>query len=111
LYQGYVDNRVTVVPKFLSTPVDIHGAAIFDALAPLAVKVVSFSGKIDDRERSSIRDYFVDEWGLNPAYIAAALPILEEQVEKTSLVDLGMRRLHTIDFAGSPALAWRRVSL
>jgi hypothetical protein len=85
LYRGLSESRVAVIPKFLSTPVDIMGAAVFDALAPLAIKVVSFGEAVDDDERSAITEYFAEEWGLDRTYVRSALPIIEAQVQSVRL--------------------------
>ena len=55
-------NRVTVIPKFVNTPLDVLALGLFDLLAPLALKLAGVEGRIDDAGRKHIHDYFVNQW-------------------------------------------------
>lgn len=74
----YARSRVEVIPRFINSPIDQLGAALLDMMGTLALKVANIDGVIDPSERASMRDYFVSEWGFDPAYTDRALALLEE---------------------------------
>ena len=86
-WRSYAGSRVEAVPKFINTPIDLLAAALFDMVAGLCVLVSREAGDLDQTERDSIAAYFVSEWGLDPAYIAAALPLIEADTEGRSITD------------------------
>lgn len=88
LYRGYEGTRVQKVPAFINTPIDVLGAALFDMMASLAIRVAREAEEVDDAERATIADYFIAEWGLDPAYIAAALPVIEQSAEGRSVDEI-----------------------
>jgi hypothetical protein len=79
---------VQKVPAFINTPIDVLGAALFDLMASLAIRVAREAEEVDDAERAAIADYFIAEWGLDPAYVAAALPIIEHSAEGRSVDEI-----------------------
>jgi uncharacterized tellurite resistance protein B-like protein len=74
----YAKSRVEVIPRFINSPIDQLGAALLDMMGTLALKVANIDGVIDPTERSAMRDYFISEWGFDPAYTERALDLLEE---------------------------------
>jgi uncharacterized protein (DUF697 family) len=88
LYRGYEGTRVKKVPAFINTPIDVLGAALFDLMASLAIRVARQAEEVDDAERAAIADYFIAEWGLDSAYVAAALPIIEQSAEGRSVDEI-----------------------
>ena len=88
LYRGYEGSRVKKVPAFINTPIDVLGAALFDLMASLAIRVAREAEEIDDAERAAIADYFITEWGLDPAYVAAAMPVIEQSAEDRSVDEI-----------------------
>ncbi|NKX28509.1 hypothetical protein HGE68_01255 [Rhodobacteraceae bacterium R_SAG6] len=88
LYRGYEGARVKKVPAFINTPVDVLGAALFDLMGSLAIRVAREAEEVDDAERAAIADYFTAEWGLDPAYVAAALPVIEQSAEGRSVDEI-----------------------
>ena len=86
-WRSYAGSRVEAVPKFINTPIDFLAAALFDMVAGLCVLVSREAGDLDQTERDSISAYFVSEWGLDPAYIAAALPLIEADTQGRSITD------------------------
>lgn len=77
MWRGYSASRVEIVPRFINTPIDLLAASLFDLVAGLAILVAREAGELDPGEREGIADYFTSEWGLDPNYIRAALPVLE----------------------------------
>ncbi|MBC2834086.1 TerB family tellurite resistance protein [Paragemmobacter straminiformis] len=88
LFRSYEGTRVQKVPAFINTPIDVLGAALFDLMASLAIRVAREAEEVDDAERAAIADYFVAEWGLDPAYVAAALPVIEHSAEGRSVDEI-----------------------
>ena len=88
LYRGYEGSRVRKVPAFINTPIDVLGAALFDLMCSLAIRVAQEAEAVDDAERAAIADYFISEWGLDPAYVAAALPVIEQSAEGRSVEEI-----------------------
>lgn len=74
----YAKSRVEVIPRFINSPIDQLGAALLDMMGTLALKVANIDGVIDDAEVAAMRDYFVSEWGFDPAYADRALNMLKE---------------------------------
>lgn len=86
-WRGYAGSRVESVPKFITTPIDFLAAALFDLVAGLCVLVAREAGDLDKSERDGIADYFASVWGLDPAYLAAALPLIEAETLGRNITD------------------------
>lgn len=80
--------RVTVVPEFINTPLDVLGLGLFDLMAPLAMKVANIDGTIHEDEEVSIRDYFVREWGYDPMFVDRGLEFVRIHLDEHSVQDL-----------------------
>ena len=48
-------SKVTVVPKFINTPLDVLALGLFDLMAPLALKVAAVDGCVDEPRRRQLR--------------------------------------------------------
>ena len=81
-------NRVTVVPNFINTPLDVLALGLFDLLAPLSVKVAEVDGRLDESRRRLIREYFVREWGYDPKFVAAGTHYIESTLDELSIEQL-----------------------
>lgn len=81
-------DRVTVIPKFINTPIDVLAINLFDLIAPLAFKVAAIDGKITDDERTCIQNYFIKEWGYDPAFIVDGIAVIDKGLESFSIQDL-----------------------
>ncbi|MGG7643893.1 TerB family tellurite resistance protein [Rhodovulum sp. YNF3179] len=81
-------NRVTVVPDFINTPMDVLALGLFDLLAPLALKVADIDGEIHERERAHISDYFVRQWGYSEKFVTQGLSFAEDRLDQHSIRDL-----------------------
>jgi len=81
-------SRVTVIPKFINTPLDVLALGLFDLLAPLALKVVAVDNKIDAVNRKLIHDYFVKEWGYDPDFVAEGIKYTESKISEFSIENL-----------------------
>lgn len=62
----------------------------FDLIAPLALKVASIDGDIDDSERDAISSYFVKQWGYDPAFVSVGLEFVEQKLPDFSVKGLAL---------------------
>ena len=53
-------SRVTVIPDFINTPMDVLALGLFDLMAPLALKIADIDGEIHKNERAIIESYFTN---------------------------------------------------
>ena len=81
-------SRVTVVPKFINTPLDVLALGLFDLLAPLALKIAEVEGCVEASGRDHIHDYFVKQWGYDPRFTGEGLRYIESSLDKFSAREL-----------------------
>ncbi len=81
-------SRVTVIPNFINTPLDVLALGLFDLLAPLALKVAEFEGRIHAAERKLIYDYFIKEWGYDAKFVVEGINYTESQLNEFSVEKL-----------------------
>lgn len=81
-------SRVTVVPKFINTPLDVLALGLFDLMVPLAMKVAEVDGRIEESRRKLIADYFVREWGYDPKFVLAGTNYIESTLGEYSIKQL-----------------------
>jgi tellurite resistance protein len=81
-------DRVTVIPKFINTPIDVLAVNLFDLLAPLAFKVAATDGRVTEDERDCISNYFISEWGYDPLFVAAGSTVIESTLDDFSIKNL-----------------------
>jgi hypothetical protein len=82
------DNRVTVIPKFINTPLDVLALSLFDLLAPLALKVATTEPKIDSAKQTMIHQYFVKEWGYDPEFTREGIKYTLSKLNEFSIDEL-----------------------
>lgn len=70
-------SRVIEIPRFLNTPLDALGLALFDLIAPLALRLARLEGEIDPEARAFITTHLVEDWGLDRHFVDQALQIIE----------------------------------
>jgi len=81
-------SKVTVVPNFINTPLDVLALGLFDLMVPLALRVAATDGRIDEARRQQIDDYFVGEWGYDASFVDAGLLHIETSLGELSVRDL-----------------------
>lgn len=81
-------DKVTIVPNFINTPLDVLALGLFDLLAPLALKIASADSSISDPERNLIHSYFVKEWGYDPEFVDEGLRYVESNLHELSIKEL-----------------------
>lgn len=80
-------DRVTVIPEFINTPLDILGLALFDFIAPLALKIANVDGGVDQSEKQAIVSYFLNEWGYDPVFVERGIAYTEKNLSNFSIKD------------------------
>ena len=78
-------DKVTVVPKFINTPLDVLALGLFDLMAPLALKVAGINDSIDASKLGRIRAYFVKEWGYDAEFVDEGFRYIESRQEQLSI--------------------------
>lgn len=91
-------SRVTVIPKFINTPLDVLALGLFDLLAPLALKVAEVEGRVGDGDRRLIADYFVREWGYDSRFVGEGIKYTESKIGGFSVRDLAKT---LVEFTGA----------
>jgi len=81
-------SRVTVIPNFINTPLDILALGLFDLLVPLALKVADIDGNIDQTEKNQIRSYFVDEWGYDQSFVHEGIKFTESRLSDFTVKEI-----------------------
>ena len=81
-------NKLTVVPNFINTPLDVLALGLFDLMMPLALKLVAVDGRIDATRRRQIGDYFAEDWGYDANFVDAGMRHIESGLSEVSVVDL-----------------------
>ncbi|MDC1287330.1 TerB family tellurite resistance protein [Gammaproteobacteria bacterium] len=80
-------SKVTVVPNFINTPLDVLALGLFDLMVPLALRVAASDGHIDVVRRQQIDDYFVGEWGYDASFVDAGIKHIEAGMGELSVTE------------------------
>jgi uncharacterized membrane protein YebE (DUF533 family) len=80
-------SKVTVVPNFINTPLDVLALGLFDLMVPLALRVAASDGHIDVVRRQQIDDYFVGEWGYDASFVDAGIKHIEASLGEQSVTE------------------------
>ena len=81
-------SKLTVVPNFINTPLDVLALGLFDLMMPLALKLVAVDGRIDATRRQQIDDWFVQDWGYDANFVDAGIRYIESGLNEVSVFDL-----------------------
>lgn len=74
------NSRVTVIPDFINTPLDVISLTLFDLMAPLAIKLAISDEDFSKSERQIISDYFINEWGYDESFVQNGLEYIENNI-------------------------------
>jgi len=80
--------RVIEIPRFLNTPLDTLGLALFDLIAPLALRLAAVDGAIEPAERQALVQHLVDDWGLDDGFVTQAIARIEPGVIQGSVEEM-----------------------
>ena len=86
--QSMLSGPVETVPKFINTPIDVLALALFELMAPLALKIAMADGEIHGEERSRINEYFTKSWGYDPSFVELGISFVEEDMSEFEIKDL-----------------------
>ena len=78
-------DRVSVVPHFINTPLDVLALGLFDLMMPMALNLVNGDAVGREQSRSRIHSYFVSEWGYDAEFVEAGMAHLESQPAPVSI--------------------------
>ena len=81
-------SRVTTIPDFINTPMDVLALGLFDLIAPLALKVASIDGEIDASEEDAISSYFVKHWGYDADFVREGMTFVKVRLSDFSVKGL-----------------------
>jgi len=81
-------DRVTVIPEFINTPLDLLATTLFDLIASLGMKVAAIDGDLDDMEKEYIAEYFSSKWGYDERFIQAGIQEIEERLDTFTLTEV-----------------------
>ncbi|MBT9503027.1 MAG: TerB family tellurite resistance protein [Burkholderiaceae bacterium] len=88
LLNGASGDRVTVIPKFINTPIDLLAISLFDLMLPLALKLAAIDGRIKADERRCIQDHFIDDWGYDRQFVKIGCKHIEQGLETVTMREL-----------------------
>ncbi|SEK93665.1 hypothetical protein SAMN05216359_10440 [Roseateles sp. YR242] len=77
--------RVIEIPKYLNTPLDTLGLALFDLIAPLSLRLAAIDGAIETEERRFLINHLVKDWGLGRPFVEQAVQAVELRIGDASL--------------------------
>ncbi len=81
-------SRVIEIPKFLNTPLDTLGLALFDLITPLALRLAAVDGGVEDAERDALVHHLVDDWGLDTTFVTTAIAQIEPGILQGSVEEM-----------------------
>ncbi len=84
-------SRVSVIPDFINTPLDILAVGLFDLIGMLCVKIGTIDGEFSREEREVIENYFVKEWGYETTFVKKGLAEIESHADKNSIRDVAKK--------------------
>lgn len=82
--------RVIEIPKYLNTPLDTLGLALFDLLAPLALRLAAVDGQVPAAARQRLQAHLVDDWGLSAGFVEQAVALVEADALRGSPEDMAL---------------------
>lgn len=78
-------DRVIEIPKYLNTPLDTLGLALFDLIAPLSLRLAAVDGAVEPAERQYLIDHLIGDWGLNRAFVEQSVAAVEARLAGADL--------------------------
>tara|TARA_R110002072_G_scaffold3149_7_gene23526 strand:- start:14740 stop:15582 length:843 start_codon:yes stop_codon:yes gene_type:complete len=80
--------KVTTIPTFINTPMDVIALGLFDLIAPLALKIADVDGHIHEKERELIISYFVNEWGYDSNFVNQGITFTESKLSEFKIKEV-----------------------
>ncbi len=82
------NDKVTVIPNFINTPLDILALSLFDLMAPISMKVAAIDGCIADEEIKTIQSFFVKKWGYSSEFVDQGLGFIQDSIDLFTINDI-----------------------
>lgn len=83
--------KVTVIPEFINTPLDLLAVCLMDYIGSLSFKIAAVDGDVHSKEVSRITEYFTEEWGYDSIFVSKALDEIRMNCEGISLKDIATK--------------------
>ncbi|WP_343640599.1 hypothetical protein [Roseateles sp.] len=77
--------RVIEIPKYLNTPLDTLGLALFDLIAPLSLRLAAVDGAVEPAERQYLIDHLIADWGLDRGFVEQSVAAVEARLGGSEL--------------------------
>lgn len=77
--------RVIEIPKYLNTPLDTLGLALFDLIAPLSLRLAAREGTVQPAQRDFLIRHLIQDWGLGAPFVTQAVQAVELGLADASL--------------------------
>lgn len=77
--------RVIEIPKYLNTPLDTLGLALFDLIAPLSLRLAAGDGTVKPAQRDFLIRHLIRDWGLAEPFVTQAVQAVELGLGDASL--------------------------
>lgn len=77
--------RVIEIPKYLNTPLDTLGLALFDLITPLSLRLAAVDGTVEPAERDFLIRHLIRDWGLGEPFVTQAVQAVELGLGDASL--------------------------
>lgn len=77
--------RVIEIPKYLNTPLDTLGLALFDLIAPLSLRLAARDGVVQPAQRDFLIRHLIQDWGLGEPFVTQAVQAVELGLADASL--------------------------
>lgn len=90
-YMAYGKMRkklVDEVPRQINTPLDVLATSVIGFLMPVALRLALADGRVDDRERRTIKNYFVNGWGYSVSFADRKIDEFQNEPDLSSLEGL-----------------------
>ena len=81
LFKGARNEAITEVPNFINSPLDILATSICEIINPILLKIAYADSNFCESEREKIRSYFINEWGINEAFVDGLLNYDESNLD------------------------------
>ncbi|MBO9689872.1 MAG: hypothetical protein J7598_24990 [Mitsuaria chitosanitabida] len=83
-------DRVIEIPKYLNTPLDTLGLALFDLIAPLALRLAAVDGTVEAAERQYLVEHLIGDWGLSRPFVEQSVAVVEARLMGSELEALAI---------------------
>jgi len=84
LLESPKNTGLTVIPKYINTPIDLIALAMIEMMLPVSLKIAKSDGVIDERELEEIGRFYSSEWGYSPNFVSKLIDVYRLQLDSLS---------------------------